>query len=318
MYGSALFLATGSDAHIAAIVGNQPPRAHAKEEDVYRDAGLPFIAPELREGAGEIEAAREDRLPDLVAREEIRGDLQMHTHWSDGRYTVAQMAAACRERNYDYLAITDHSGSLTIANGLSPERLEEQWKEIDAARAESPGIAILKSSEVDILPDGSLDLPDDHLNALDCVLASVHVQQRMPKKEMTARILRAIQHPAVDILGHPTGKRGRRPPYEVELDVVLRACAELGVAVELDCSPDRTDLPADQIRRAIELGCTIAVDTDAHSIRELDYMIYGVGQARRAWAEPEQILNCLRWPAFRKWLQRRDRRKNLDSLDSRS
>ncbi len=235
----------------------------------------------------------------------------MHTEWSDGNATVARMARACRERGYEYLAITDHSGSLTIAGGLTPDELEEQWREIDAVRAAAPGIAVLRSMEVDILPDGSLDLPDEHLAALDCVLVAVHVQQKLGRAEMTRRILRAVEHPSVDILGHPTGKRGRRPSYDVDLDEVFRACARLDVAVELDCSPDRSDLSAENVRRALDLGCTIVVDTDAHSIGELEHMTYGVGQARRAWAEPSRILNARRWPAFRRWLERRGRKVSV-------
>lgn len=315
-FGSALVASTGSDEHartVFELAGGVKP--YATEDEVYAAAGLAPVPPELRDSPEAIAAARERRLPRLVEEDQIRGDLQMHSHWSDGRYTIAQMAAACRARGYHYLAMTDHSGSLTIANGLTPERLQAQWEEIDEVRAGDPGIVLLRSNEVDILPDGTLDQPDELLAELDCVLASVHVMQKMPRKEMTARILRAIAHPSVDILGHPTGKRGRRPSYEVDLDEVLRACAALDVAVELDCSPDRSDLSADNVMRALELGCTIVVDTDAHSIRELDYMGYGVSQARRAWTETGRILNTRAWPDFRRWLQRRGRRPHLDKLN---
>jgi DNA polymerase (family 10) len=313
-FGSALVETTGPEPHVRALIELGAGGDHRREEEVYRAAGLPLVPPELRAGGAEIEAARNGALPRLVEPAAMKGDLQMHSRWSDGRYPIAQMAAACRARGYEYMAITDHSGSLTIANGLGPERVEAQWKEIAEVRAAAPGIVLLRSIEVDILPDGSLDLPDDHLLELDCVLASVHVQQKMPRREMTERILRAVQHPAVDILGHPTGKRGPRPSYDVDLDVVLRACAELGVAVELDCSPDRSDLSAENVHRALELGCTIVVDTDAHSVRELDYMPYGVSQARRAWCEPDRVLNTRPWPDFRRWLQRRGRRAGLDAL----
>jgi len=312
-WGTALVEATGPPEHARAVTGRGD---HATETDAYRAAGLPFIEPELRAAGGspELLAARAGKLPRLVEANEIRGDLQMHTEWSDGNATVAQMAAACRKRGYDYLAITDHSGSLTIANGLLPERLERQWREIDEVRAAGPGIVLLKSMEVDILPDGSLDLPDDHLAELDCVLVAVHVQQKLPRREQTARMLRAIAHPAVDILGHPTGRRGPRPSYDVDLEAVMRACAEHDVAIELDCSPARNDLSAANVRRALDLGCTVVIDTDAHAQRELEWMGFGVGQARRAWAQSDQILNAKRWPEMRRWLRRRGKRRGLDAL----
>jgi DNA polymerase (family 10) len=309
-WGTALVEATGPPAHARAVRARVPRAAHRTEEGVYRAAGLPFIPPELRGGGAELERP----VPPLVEVEAIRGDLQMHTDWSDGRSGVAQMAAACRRRGYEYLAITDHSGSLAIAHGLSPERLERQWREIDEVRAARPGIVILRSMEVDVLPDGALDLPEAHLRELDCVLVAVHVQQKLPRAQQTARILRAVEHPAVDILGHPTGRRGRRPSYDVDLDAVLRACAQLGVAVELDCSPDRNDLSAENVRRALDLGCVVVIDTDAHSQRELQHMGFGVGQARRAAAGPADILNARRWPDLRRWLQRRGGRRALDAL----
>lgn len=233
----------------------------------------------------------------------IRGDLHMHTTWSDGRDTVERMARACLERGYAYMAVTDHSRSLRIARGLSPERLRMQWAEIERVRTLVPGIRILRGLEVDILPAGTLDLPDEMLDALDVVVVSVHSGLDMPGTRLTDRVIRAMSHPAVDILGHPTGRMiGRRPPSDIDLDAVLRAAAELGVAVEINAQPHRLDLDADHARRARDLGVRLAVDTDAHAVDALDYMSAGLSLASRAGLEPADIINTFSLPALEAWL----------------
>jgi DNA polymerase (family 10) len=277
-----------------------------REEEVFDAVGMEWVPPELREDRGEIEAARAGKLPRLVALDDIRGDLQMHSNWSDGENTIEELARACQERGYEYLAITDHSRAVRVANGLDPQRLESQWRELDRVQERVPGIKILRGMEVDILHDGTLDLPDEYLLRLDLVLAAVHTRMGMKQAEMTDRIIKGITHPAVHILAHPTGRLiNRREPYQLELEAVLGAAAELGVAVELNAGPDRLDLNDVQARRARELGVKIAIDTDAHSVRTLDFMRYGVDQARRGWLERKDVVNCMSWKALQGWLGRR-------------
>ncbi len=267
--------------------------AGATEEEVYAAVDLPWIAPEIREDRGEIDAAERGELPRLVTLEDIRGDLQMHSTWSDGRETIEGMLEACAERGYEYMAITDHSKALAMIEGLDEEKLQRQWEEIEEVAARHPQIRLLRSIEVDILQDGSLDLADEMLERLDLVVASVHSYFGLPAAEQTERILRAVRHSCVDILAHPTGRIiNRREPMAFEVNEVLTACAELGVAVELNAQPDRLDLRDTHIFRARELGVPVAINTDAHRIRELDAMGYGVEQARRAWLEPEDVLNA--------------------------
>ncbi len=276
------------------------------EEEVFGAVGLPWIPPVLREGRGEIEAAREGRLPELVGLEEIRGDLQMHSTWSDGKASIREMAEACRVRGYEYMALTDHSRAMTVAGGLGPEEVEAQWEEIERVRREVPGIEILRSLEVDILKDGSLDMPGEILRELDLVVVSVHTHMTMERSEMTRRIVRAISHPEVDVLAHPTGRLlTRRSPYEVDLEEVLRAAAEMDVAVELNANPQRLDLPDVHLRRAKELGVKVVISTDAHSVADLEYMRYGVEQAGRGWLEPHDVLNTRSLGELRAWLGRR-------------
>ncbi|MCI0434195.1 MAG: DNA polymerase/3'-5' exonuclease PolX [Gemmatimonadetes bacterium] len=325
-YGAALHYFTGSKAHNVAVRqlgvrrglriseygvfrvdGETDERIGGEHErDVFAAVGMEWVPPELREDRGEVDAARKGRLPDLIDVAHLRGDLHMHSTWSDGRESIETMARACAERGYRYMAIADHSRSTAIANGLAPDRLEEQWLEIDAVRERVPEIRILRSMEVDILPDGTLDLPDSHLERLDLVIVSVHGQMRMPARPMTDRVIRALQHPCVDILGHPTGRRLlERPPFEIDMEAVLRAAAELDVAVEINSLPPRLDLNDLHARRARELGVRIAIDTDAHSLRELANIAYGVGQARRGWVERDGVINALDADAFERWRARR-------------
>jgi DNA polymerase (family 10) len=266
--------------------------AGAEEADVYSAVDLPWIAPELREDRGEIEAAERGELPDLITVEDLRGDLQMHSTWSDGKASIEEMLEACAARGYEYFALTDHSKALGMANGLDAVRLREQWKEIEEVVARHPEIRLLRSLEVDILADGSLDLDDEMLERLDLVVVSVHSRFELPAAEQTERILAAVRHPAVNILAHPTGRLlGRRKPFEFDLDEVLHACREHRVAVELNAHPERLDLKDTHLMRARELEVPVVISTDAHRPDHLDLMRYGVEQARRAWLEPRHVLN---------------------------
>lgn len=278
------------------------------EEDVFRAVGLPWITPLLRENRGEIEAARDGCLPALVSMEDIRGDLQMHSTWSDGENTIREMAEACKARGYEYLSLTDHSQAVTVAGGLKPDRVRSQWEEIDVIRGELAGIRLFRSLEVDILKDGSLDMPDEILEGLDLVLISVHSFMNMGKTEMTDRVIRGMQHPEVDILAHPTGRiLNRRKPFALDVEEILRAAAELDVAVELNAHPERLDLHEGHLRRAKELGVRVAINTDAHSARDLGLIRYGVDQARRGWLEASDVLNTLSLERFQAWVDRRRR-----------
>jgi DNA polymerase (family 10) len=269
--------------------------ACATEEEVYSRLGLQFVPPELRENRGELAAARDGRLPDLVALEDIRGDLHMHTTASDGHYTIEEMAEAARERGYEYIAITDHSASHGFGDDVSPDELRRQ---IDRARAvEVEGLTILAGSEVNVLPDGALDYEDDLLAQLDWVVASVHTSFRMDERAMTDRIVRALEHPLVDALGHPTGRLiEQRAPYDVDIDRVIEAAARTGTFLEINANPDRRDLPDTYARAAAEQGVTIVVDSDAHRTATLANMRYGVATARRAWLTKDQVANTRPWP----------------------
>jgi DNA polymerase (family X) len=265
--------------------------AGATEEEVYATVGLPWIPPELRENQGEIEAAREGRMPTLVTAGDIRGDLHAHTDWSDGRHSLEALVTAAQARGYEYIIVSDHSRSTTIAGGLGVEELRAQ---IAAIRALQPRfrIRILTGSECDILADGTLDFPDEVLAELDVVLAAVHSRFKQSREAMTSRIVRALGHPRVNVLVHPTGRRlNTREPYDVDLEAVFAAACAHGKAVEINSSPERMDLSDVNARRAGALGLPVAVSTDTHSLRELDHLELGIGIARRAWLPPGQVLN---------------------------
>ncbi|MGH7500240.1 MAG: DNA polymerase/3'-5' exonuclease PolX [Longimicrobiales bacterium] len=280
----------------------------ATEEEVFAAVGLSWITPELREARGEIEAAERGALPDLITFDAIRGDLHTHSTWSDGKDSIEAMALAARGRGYEYMAVADHSPSITIARGIGPRELERQWQEIDGLADVVSGLRILKGMEVDILRDGTLDLPDEMLGRLDIVIVSVHSLMQMSRPEMTRRIIRAIEHPAVHILGHPTGRRlGRREAYDVDLDAVFRAAAALGVAVEINSLPQRLDLKDVHARRARELGTAIVIDTDAHSTGALRFMAHGVDQARRGWLTAQDVLNTRSLDELLEWLAMRSK-----------
>jgi len=276
------------------------------EEEVYRAVGLPWVPPELREDAGEIEAALEGRLPTLVRLEDIRGDLQLHTTWSDGLHPLADLAAAVHARGYEYMAVTDHSRSSTVAGGMTEAEVLEMVREVRALNARLSGFRVLAGCEVDIRGDGELDYPDALLRQLDLVQVSVHSRFKMPRHEMTARIVRAVRHPLVHILGHPTGRLiGERAAYEVDVEAVLQAAREAGTAVEINASPSRLDLNDLQARRARDLGIPLTISTDAHTIGHLDFMRFGVAVARRAWVGPTEVVNA--WPEadVLAWLRRK-------------
>ncbi|MBI2532183.1 MAG: DNA polymerase/3'-5' exonuclease PolX, partial [Deltaproteobacteria bacterium] len=258
----------------------------AKEEDVFQAVGLDWVPPELREDRGEIQAAQRHHLPDLIALDDIRGDLHLHSKWTDGKSTILEMARACKERGYQYCAITDHSKAVRVAGGLGAEDFKKQCEEIEQARAKVRGITVFTGCEVDILPDGSLDLPDDLLSQLDVVVAAVHSKMDMPQSEMTKRVLTALAHPAVTILAHPTGRLiNRREPFAIDLEQIFHAAKENDIAIELNAQPDRLDLNDLHLFRAREIGVKIAINTDAHSTGQLRFMRYGIDQARRGWLE---------------------------------
>ncbi len=280
--------------------------AGKSEAEVYQAIGLPFMPPELREDGGEIEAALEGRLPALVSLQDIRGDLQMHTTWSDGAHPLAELAEGVRAKGYQYMAVTDHSKSATVAGGMKDEQVLQMIAEVRALNKKLKGFRILAGCEVDIKGDGTLDFPNEILRQLDLVLVSVHSRFKMTREEMTARIVRAVQHPLVHMLGHPTGRLiGERGAYEVDMEVVLTAARAAGTAVEINAAPSRLDLNDLHARRAKELGIPIAINTDAHTIGQLDYMRFGVSVARRGWLTTGDILNTLPEKQLVSWLEKK-------------
>ena len=264
------------------------------EKEVYSTVELPWIEPELREDRGEVEAAARGELPVLVELSDMKGDLQMHSTWSDGKNSIEEMVTACAARGYEYMALTDHSKALAMTGGLDAKRIREQWKEIEEVQERHPEIRILRSQEVDILADGTLDQDEDVLEELDLVVVSVHSRFDLPAAEQTARVLTALRHPHVDVLAHPTGRLiNRRPPFDLQIDEVLDCAKENGVVVELNAHPERLDLKDSHLMLARELGLKVAISTDAHRARDLDLMHYGVEQARRGWLSKADVLNAL-------------------------
>lgn len=276
------------------------------EHAFYQLLGLPYIPPELREGQGEIERALEGELPDLVTDNHIRGDLHVHTTWSDGRSTVRQVAEAAIEWGFEYVAICDHSQALKIAGGLTSDDLRRQADEIGRVMEDVPGIKLLRGVEVDILADGTLDLDDEILAELDVVVASIHSGLRQDREQLTERLVRAISNPHVDIIGHPTGRLlGQRSPYDVDIDRVIEAAAAMQTALEINASPDRLDLKDALARRAAEAGVLLSINTDAHDTSQFSFMSFGVAVARRAWCTPDQILNTRPVEQLTAWLSSR-------------
>jgi DNA polymerase (family 10) len=265
-----------------------------KEQDVYTILGLPYIPPELREDQGEIEAALAGTLPRLITLEDIKGDLHVHSRWSDGNHTFEELIEAARKHGYAYFAMTDHSRGLAVARGLSIERLMEQKKELDALNKKLRGLRILHSTEVDIRSDGALDFPDEVLEKLDLVVASIHSGFKQSREQLTRRIVSAMKNPNVSIIGHLSGRLiGERDAYELDMETVLNAARETGTAFEINSYPLRLDLNDSFARRAKEMGIPIVISTDTHTIDQLDYMHYGVSIARRAWLEKNDVVNTL-------------------------
>ena len=272
--------------------GRERPIVCASEEELYGLLDLSYIPPELREHRGELAAAARGELPRLIELSDIRGDLHCHTTASDGKYSIEEMAHAARERGYGYLAITDHSASHGFGNDVSPEQLRVQIELVHEANARIEGIELLAGSEVNIMPDGSLDYSDELLAELDWVIASVHTSFGMSEQAMTERMIAAIEHPLVDAIGHPTGRLiGRREPYAVDLDAVFAAAARAGTFLEINANPDRRDLSDIHARAAAQAGVRILIDSDAHRTRTLANMRWGVATARRAWLEAGDVAN---------------------------
>ena len=281
----------------------------AQEEDVFQCVSMDWVPPELRENRGEIQAAQKHKLPELIALKDIRGDLHLHSKWTDGSTTILDLVRACKERGYQYCAITDHSKAVRVAGGLTAEGFKKQRKEIEQARAKVAGITVFTGCEVDILPDGSLDLPDELLDELDVVVAAVHSKLDMNQSDMTKRVLRALANPAVSILAHPTGRLiNERDPSTIDLEQVFHAAKEHDVAVELNAQPDRLDLNDVHLLRAREIGVKIVINTDAHNAGQLQFIKYGIDQARRGWLEKRHVLNAMARPQLETWLKQRRQR----------
>ncbi len=320
-YGAALQYFTGSKAHNIAIRriaqklglkvneygvfrGDQLV-AGADEASVYQSVGLPWIPPEMREDRGEIEAAHEGRLPQLVAFSDLRGDLHVHTKATDGHDSLRAMAEAAKALGLEYLAITEHSRRLTVARGLDPKRLARQCEEIDRLNPELDGITLLKGIEVDILEDGSLDLPDEVLGRLDLVIGAVHSRFHLSRAKQTERILRAMDHPHFTMLAHPSGRLiDRRDPYDVDMLRIIRHAKKRGCYLELNAHPERLDLLDSHCQMAKEEGVLVSVNSDAHSTFDFANLRYGVGQARRGWLEKNDVLNTRPLAELRRLLER--------------
>lgn len=289
------------------ILPDAPKVTFEREEDVYAFLGLPYIAPELREDGGEIEAALSGRLPNLISLDDIQGDLHMHSTWSDGKLSVRHMAEEALKRGRKYIVITDHSQTSVIANGMSVERLLAQREEVKRVDAEMNGrIRVLHGVELDIKADGTLDYPDEILAQLDFVVASLHQSLSQPRDKIMARLLTAIHNPHVDVIGHPSARYvPDREPVDADWDAVFSAAAQSGVALEINANPRRLDLDAQLARRAIDQGILISIDTDAHDASMMDLLEYGVVNARRGWVAKHQVLNAKPFDEFWAWVQAR-------------
>jgi len=319
-YGAALMYFTGSKAHNIrmrnraidhglklneyGLFKGSRAVAGATEEEVYAALDLPWIAPELREDRGEIEAALKRALPHLIALKDLCGDLHVHTNWSDGTAGIKAMAESARAHGLGYVAISEHSRRLTVAHGLDPVRLAKQCHEIERLNTALEGIELLTGIEVDILDDGALDLPDASLAPLDIVIAAVHSKFNLPRAKQTARILAALDNPHVKILAHPLGRLiDQRDPYDVDMLAIVRKCKARRIALELNAHPERLDLTDIHCRMAKDEGTLVSINSDAHSVHEFDNLVHGIGQARRGWLEKGDVLNARALKELRAWLK---------------
>lgn len=314
-YGAALNYFTGSKDHNVAlremaikkgwklneygIFDGKKQIAGKTEEEIYKKLGLNYIEPELREMTGELEASKRGKLPNLMGYGDLCGDLQVQTNWTDGEKSIEEMAESAMALGLEYIAITDHTKRLAMTRGLDEARIQKQWSEIDAVnkklKIKGKKFRILKGTECDILKDGSMDLPDEILSKCDVVGASVHSLFNLSKSEQTARIMKAMSNPHVDILFHPTGRLlNKRSAYEVDMDVLILHAKKTGTIMEIDSFPDRADLKAEHIRKCVEAGVKMSIDSDAHNANHFQYLEYGISQARRGWAEKKDIING--WP----------------------
>ena len=320
-YGAALLYFTGSKAHNIALRGlanqhgwklneyglfsGKRRIAGATEEDVYAKLGLAYIAPELREDRGEIAASLAAKLPKLVKLSDVRGDLHVHSDWTDGTVTIAEMAAAAQARGYEYIALTDHSRRVAMTHGLDPTRLARQIREIDRLNEKLKNFTILRGIEVDILKDGSLDLPDSSLAKLDIVVAAVHSHFDLPRRAQTDRVVRALENRHVSILAHPTGRLiDEREPYDIDMDAVISTARKASCYLEINAEPDRLDLSDLHAHAAKLAGVKLAVSTDAHSVDAFQCMRFGIDQARRGWLTASDVLNTRPLVELRKLLKR--------------
>ena len=320
-FGSALQYFTGSKDHniktrqIAqdkklklneyGVFRGQKRIAGKTEKEVYAALSMEYIEPEMRENRGEIELSLAGKLPNLVELKDIKGDLQMHSTWSDGAYTIKEMAQAAQKLGHEYIAITDHAGSLHIAHALSPSDIKKQWQEIDKLNKTLKGIKILKGIEVDLDDQGQPELPEEILAKFDLVLGSIHSKLRMSKIDITKRLVVAAKNPLINILAHPTGRLiGRREEMAMDLDEILKAAAENGTVMEINAYPERLDLNDQNIKKAIEAGVLLSIGTDAHSVGQLEYFELGVFEARRGWAEKKNIINTKSYKELMEFLKK--------------
>ncbi|MFC1512680.1 DNA polymerase/3'-5' exonuclease PolX [bacterium] len=321
-YGSALHYFTGSKEHNIAVRNiavkkklkineygvfkNEKQVAGKTEKSVYEQVGLPYIEPELRENRGEIELGLKNKLPKLVTLEDIKGDLHLHSNYSDGSNTIKEMALAAKEFGHEYIAITDHSKRVTVANGLDEKRLYKQIKEIDKLNESISGITVFKGIEVDILENGKLDLPDSILKELDVVVCAVHSKFNLSYEKQTERILRAMDNPYFNILAHPTGRLiNQRAAYEVDIERIIKKAKHAGCFMELNAHPDRLDLNDVHCMTAKENGVKVAISTDAHSAQGLKFLRFGINQARRGWISSKDVINTRSLTELKKLLKRK-------------
>ncbi len=307
-FGAALNYFTGSKDHNVALrriaqekglklneyglFRGSKPIAGKTEEEIYKALGLSFIPPEIREDQGEIEAAKKGELPDLVGYQDLRGDLQTQTTWTDGANSIEEMIEEAKRLGLEYIAITDHTKGLAMTGGSDEKKLLKQMAEIDKINQSLKGFTVLKGAEVNINKDGTLDIKDEVLAQLDVVGIAVHSHFNLPRREMTERIVKAMRNSHADILFHPTGRViQKREPYDVDMDAIIRTAKETGTALEIDAYPDRLDLKDEHIRKAVEAGVKLVIDSDAHSVNHIRFLEFGVAQARRGWAGKKDVIN---------------------------